>query len=782
VEDPAYQDTAGAFDFDGDDGNDLGDTSDIWIDISTPAAVRVQLATGNNLTLATGITWQQLYSAIIEERYSNNDLMPFNGIVTAESVTAGEFSMRRGAELADETSENLLRNGGVRYLTTANAITAEWLNVTGLGELASPSTTTGYYAQSAATNATTTNFVNPGQPNQMIQVFGDSTHGDFDRRDFLAVYARRIGEAGTRYDLLSAQDLTALGPQRYFVLLSTAPDELVTITADTQVDANADGTPDVPPFDGMSITWQDVSEFYTAWANGFAYPAKAVVGSGGRWWYTVAGGTSSGTSTADDSGVTWVAYDGEREINGVWRAFQVITDLNGASYERIRDFHNWANRQSVDIDAGPANRTGRVAETLSRTQGSQVILSRGGFVDDFELADQLLVVPTDVFGVQRPYPPPPSQIQFIGLPSTSATRLLLRNLTAETQQFYTVSGTSITIETNPTDTYEVRADAPGYLASDFVELPGNTPQFRFNLTDITEIYSTGTARFDRIIFNPMTYQAFITDGPALTFADFVRTIEDYLVIESEGVVLGLLFTAHPIPVTIPGRNILRLPYDTVNDAVNPTRLSPDPDNITDPELLFEVEIIDPDGDLDPTYGAFDFSTNPGRIIRVRSQVAIANVTVSGEGALTTDQATQLATATTAASRVAALVENSDGDRFTAKALEQAPSGGGSVDAQDIADALKLAPAAGTPAAGSVYSQLGSIKTDTGTTLPELIGDLPEPLDANATEEAAAAAIAAAELATSAEIDQVKGDGFTEDHSLRRIYRDTLKRPFVEGDS
>lgn len=37
--------------------------------------------------------------------------------------------------------------------------------------------------------------------------------------------------------------------------------------------------------------------------------------------------------------------------------------------------------------------------------------------------------------------------------------------------------------------------------------------------------------------------------------------------------------------------------------------------------------------------------------------------------------------------------------------------------QEIADALKLAPAAGTPAAGSVYDLLAGIEEDTGTTLP-----------------------------------------------------------------
>jgi len=49
--------------------------------------------------------------------------------------------------------------------------------------------------------------------------------------------------------------------------------------------------------------------------------------------------------------------------------------------------------------------------------------------------------------------------------------------------------------------------------------------------------------------------------------------------------------------------------------------------------------------------------------------------------------------------------------FSEEALANTPSsGGGGLTAQQVADALRLAPAAGTPAAGSVYADIDEIKT------------------------------------------------------------------------
>lgn len=64
-------------------------------------------------------------------------------------------------------------------------------------------------------------------------------------------------------------------------------------------------------------------------------------------------------------------------------------------------------------------------------------------------------------------------------------------------------------------------------------------------------------------------------------------------------------------------------------------------------------------------------------------------------------------------------------RFSANALEQAPTGGGGLTAQQVRDAMKLAPAAGTPDPSSVDGHLDSILT-----LSNLIDDIGKRVNLN----------------------------------------------------
>ena len=75
------------------------------------------------------------------------------------------------------------------------------------------------------------------------------------------------------------------------------------------------------------------------------------------------------------------------------------------------------------------------------------------------------------------------------------------------------------------------------------------------------------------------------------------------------------------------------------------------------------------------------------------------------------------TAQATITKIEGLIQNSGGNRFTAKALETAPTGGGSsLSAQDVRDAMKLAPTAGAPAAGSIDKQLDDVPADVDTAL------------------------------------------------------------------
>ena len=428
-----YSATAGAYDITL-DGSGIGVSADLWLDT---ANVEIQLATGNNLSQPTGISLQNLYSFIIESRYSNDELIPYHDPVVAISATAGEFELRRGWHLKDNTTRNLLRDGGLAQYSAANALEIEWLNITGLGNLATAATP--YYWQSDVTNPTIIDSINSGLPNQLVQIFGDASNGNFDLRTFLRLSIRAQGENTVTYDLAAEQDLSSLNPQRYFIPLTTTANPNITI-ADTAIDANSDGAADIAPFDGMSVTYLDGTGF-TAWANSTVYAANAVVSDGGRWYITTAGGTSSGTGVGDDAGVTWAAYSGERQIDGSYYAFNIIYDANNGTLEQMTAYLFWLVRQDVDIDAGSANRTGRAADRIATTRGSDLIMATGGVIDNFANAAQLTHIPVDVGGTERPYPAPP--VGFSAANVADGSRFFLAH-----EQTFTVAAADINTADN----------------------------------------------------------------------------------------------------------------------------------------------------------------------------------------------------------------------------------------------------------------------------------------------------------------------------------------------
>jgi len=181
--------------------------------------------------------------------------------------------------------------------------------------------------------------------------------------------------------------LTELRAQSYSLPLSNRADIKI-VADDTDIDANSDGTPDQAPYSGMSITYLPGVGF-TAWANATVYSANYVVSSAGRWFYTVAGGTSNGTAPGNDTGVTWVAYTGERLIENTttYAPFTVIVDGNAGSKVEIHEFCQFQLRQSLDIDAGSGNRKGEVADQLTGWVGDRLTTTTGVYIDDWTPVD-----------------------------------------------------------------------------------------------------------------------------------------------------------------------------------------------------------------------------------------------------------------------------------------------------------------------------------------------------------------------------------------------------------
>ena len=204
----------------------------------------------------------------------------------------------------------------------------------------------------------------------------------------------------------------------YYVINANANDfQISTTVGGSAVDFTDDGTGTHTvvswPYDGMDIAYLSGVGF-TSWTISTVYPAESVVqDAAGRWWFTDAGGTSAGNDTdlggGSDTGVTWVAYEGERLIGSNYYAFNRIVDGSSGTRFQIYDWMQRQLRKTTDINTGvitDANQdtigtvNGNVADELSAFRGSDLILEQGVYIDSFAATEinNLVFVPIPVDG------------------------------------------------------------------------------------------------------------------------------------------------------------------------------------------------------------------------------------------------------------------------------------------------------------------------------------------------------------------------------------------------
>ena len=370
-------------------------------------AKTITLSEAGNLS-SDGVTIKALYS-FLKEEWRNDAALPAYPFPFVP-ITDESFELVDGWDFANDASRYLIRDGGWTVKDTAGNTTQKWAGIIGLGDIESDDQV--YFDNGPGK----TNFQLTGQVNQAIQII-DDPNGDgnfvdgFDRSATFNLYVR---EQGQLYDSsnLSAIGVTTMDSIAYRFPISTGTDLKIT-TADTGIDANSDGTADVAPYTAMDITYIDHTN-RGAWADATVYNANDVVQSaGGRWFITTAGGTSSGNDTdlagGSDTGVTWAAYTGERQIGSNWYAFGVIVDGNNGTAEQIYEFCQWSLRQSVDIDAGAGTVTGNIADELVEFIGDTLRTLRqsnnhGVYIDNFQSADTNRLEFTDDTGTIRTFP------------------------------------------------------------------------------------------------------------------------------------------------------------------------------------------------------------------------------------------------------------------------------------------------------------------------------------------------------------------------------------------
>lgn len=309
----------------------------------------IQLLIAGNLDdsspgATSGVTLQAVYSFCKEEWKDDTNLnkQPF----PLFAVTETQMQLQNGWQWADATTRQLLRDGG--WTESVGAENGDiYAGFVSLGTF-DADTDQARYQQVIGYDQSTSTFDKTGQLNEAVLVFdadGPDLTGYF--KATLRVQAKTYGE----YNLLVESGLSALQNRLYSFPLTNGTDINVT-NGDAFIDAN-------PPYTGMDINFLKGSGF-TTWANSTVYPAGAVVldpirqsggSSNGTWWFTPGGGTTSGTGTADDTGITdWESYVGEEQIGSEWYAFNVVVRGNSGTKEQIHEFCQRELRRTADIN------------------------------------------------------------------------------------------------------------------------------------------------------------------------------------------------------------------------------------------------------------------------------------------------------------------------------------------------------------------------------------------------------------------------------------------------
>ena len=324
------------------DPDDLNQNTEVIFD---PTGKTIQLLVAGNLS-ADGVTLQAVYSFCKEEWKSDSNLIKFPFPFIA--ITAEQFELVSGWDWKDTTSKQLVRDGGWALKSVNLATQEEWMNLTTLGLFDDSANDRAYYQQ--YTDGPPVNTVYTGEVNQAIQVSGDTTHGDFDYKNYFKIFLREQGKIYDFYDLINSQNLTELTYKKYALPLSNSTD--LKITHNDNIISGS------TPYTGMSITY-------------YSTPQDRTIGSS--------------------------TYQ-----------FHTIIDGNNGTAEQIYEFVQWSLRQPGDIDAGAGSVTGKTAEELLEFIGDTLRTKEttigGVYIDNFQSADTNRLEFTDDTGTIRTFP------------------------------------------------------------------------------------------------------------------------------------------------------------------------------------------------------------------------------------------------------------------------------------------------------------------------------------------------------------------------------------------
>lgn len=293
--------------------------------IINKTAFTITLVVSGNLS-NDGVTGAAVYSFLKEEWKNDNTLRAYPFPMLAIDSDAGKFAIGRNDsgfnswKWGNETTRTLLRSIGWQEFNSSGILLREYIGVFSGAGIQSSSQAYFYFQN----DTTATNFVFTGPVNEGVQTYGDSSNGNFDKRNEVLTIAVRT--QGFTYDQISS---TAL-PQ----LATGLKPIFAPLTLNESLDADisaSDGTiSTTAPYTGMGITFR-------------------------------ASSVASNTLYTSDL------------ANGPYN-FGITIDANNGTTQQVYEFVQYMLRQTTNIDADStgSSKPGKLQDSLLRFVGSQL--------------------------------------------------------------------------------------------------------------------------------------------------------------------------------------------------------------------------------------------------------------------------------------------------------------------------------------------------------------------------------------------------------------------------
>lgn len=303
----------------------------------------ITLNVAGDLVAKDGVSWQALYSFFVDlwatPTYQDSPF-PFYAIdaLSGQYQVGTDGSTYSGWKFSDTDSNatrNMLRDGGWSEFSAAGVLLQQFTGFIGLGSITPASTVQPYY-HLGLTDAPT-NFPFTDQFNVGVQVFGDATHGNFDKRTYAKTFVREYGKK-FKSSVLADTGATGTGANKQNFLISNE-DDLKIQTLLGAVQATGDAAMSSAPYNGITVAYYTVNQ--------------------------------------------------TRTIAGVSRNFKIIIAGNGGTLEQIYAKVQYLLRQNSDINTGGTAgiKTGKIQDDLLKFVGDTLVTSQSVFIDNVSNAD-----------------------------------------------------------------------------------------------------------------------------------------------------------------------------------------------------------------------------------------------------------------------------------------------------------------------------------------------------------------------------------------------------------